>query len=556
MATVFGLLGGLALFIFGMNMMSESLQKVAGDKMKKVLGVLTRNAVCGMLAGALVTAVLQSSSATTVLVIGFVSAGLMSLKQGISVIFGANIGTTMTAQLMAFKISDYIMPIVFIGFLIAFIAKKEKVKFVGQTIFAFGLLFVGIEMMGDVMKPLATSPVFINMMEKVSHIPVLGVGVGLVMTLVVQSSSATIAVLQSFASQAGPDGASVIGLVGAIPILLGDNIGTTITAILASIGQSKDAKRCAIAHSVFNITGSFIFIWIIKPFAKFVEMISPKGNELDVISRQIANAHMSFNIINTLIWLPLLPVMVKIVMFIVRDDKEVSIEDYKEKSFLDKNVISQPIAAMYLVSQEIRRAGRLVSEMIGNMKATVMNNDSKALAELEKNAKLVTEIDENTVSYISGMFSNGSLTEEQSYTTAGLLYVLNDIARVSKRCEDASPVIRAKLEGKYKFSKDAVEELGKVIDNVEIMYRTSIVSLENGDTKTARKVFDYRKELRNMEKKFNKNHLKRLRKNNCKPEFTYPFSNVLHNLERIGDSCSGIVEEVMDNVRFLELEEA
>ena len=552
MATVFGLLGGLALFIFGMNMMSESLQKVAGDKMKKVLGVLTRNAVCGMLAGA----VLQSSSATTVLVIGFVSAGLMSLKQGISVIFGANIGTTMTAQLMAFKISDYIMPIVFIGFLIAFIAKKEKVKFVGQTIFAFGLLFVGIEMMGDVMKPLATSPVFINMMEKVGHIPVLGVGVGLVMTLVVQSSSATIAVLQSFASQAGPDGASVIGLVGAIPILLGDNIGTTITAILASIGQSKDAKRCAIAHSVFNITGSFIFIWIIKPFAKFVEMISPKGNELDVISRQIANAHMSFNIINTLIWLPLLPVMVKIVMFIVRDDKEVSIEDYKEKSFLDKNVISQPIAAMYLVSQEIRRAGRLVSEMIGNMKATVMNNDSKALAELEKNAKLVTEIDENTVSYISGMFSNGSLTEEQSSTTAGLLYVLNDIARVSKRCEDASPVIRAKLEGKYKFSKDAVEELGKVIDNVEIMYRTSIVSLENGDTKTARKVFDYRKELRNMEKKFNKNHLKRLRKNNCKPEFTYPFSNMLHSLERIGDSCSGMVEEVMDNVRFLELEEA
>ena len=385
MATVFGLLGGLALFIFGMNMMSESLQKVAGDKMKKVLGVLTRNAVCGMLAGALVTAVLQSSSATTVLVIGFVSAGLMSLKQGISVIFGANIGTTMTAQLMAFKISDYIMPIVFIGFLIAFIAKKEKIKFVGQTIFAFGLLFVGIEMMGDVMKPLATSPVFINMMEKVSNIPVLGVGVGMLMTLVVQSSSATIAVLQSFASQAGPDGASVIGLVGAIPILLGDNIGTTITAILASIGQSKDAKRCAIAHSVFNITGSFIFIWIIKPFAKFVEMISPKGNELDVISRQIANAHMSFNIINTLIWLPLLPVMVKIVMFIVRDDKEVSIEDYKEKSFLDKNVISQPIAAMYLVSQEIRRAGRLVSEMIGNMKATVMNNDSKALAELEKN---------------------------------------------------------------------------------------------------------------------------------------------------------------------------
>ena len=556
MATVFGLLGGLALFIFGMNMMSESLQKVAGDKMKKVLGVLTRNAVCGMLAGALVTAVLQSSSATTVLVIGFVSAGLMSLKQGISVIFGANIGTTMTAQLMAFKISDYIMPIVFIGFLIAFIAKKEKIKFVGQTIFAFGLLFVGIEMMGDVMKPLATSPVFINMMEKVSNIPVLGVGVGMLMTLVVQSSSATIAVLQSFASQAGPDGVSVIGLVGAIPILLGDNIGTTITALLASIGQSKDAKRCAIAHSVFNITGSFIFIWIIKPFAKFVEMISPKGNELDVISRQIANAHMSFNIINTLIWLPLLPVMVKIVMFIVRDDKKAVVSDDKAKSFLDRNVIGQPVAAMYLVSQEIRRAGRLAAEMIGNMKTIVLNNDSKALTNLEEDGKLVNQIDEDTVSYISSMFSTGSLTEEQSSTTAGLMYVLNDIARVSKRCEDITPVLRAKLEGKYKFSKDAVEEFAKGIDAVEVMYQTTISALDNGDSKLAKKVLDYRKELRSMEKRFNKNHLKRLRKKNCKPEFTYPFSNVLHNLERIGDSCSGIVEEVMDNVRFLELEEA
>ena len=325
---------------------------------------------------------------------------------------------------------------------------------------------------------------------------------------------------------------------------------------MASIGQSKDAKRCAIAHSVFNITGSFIFIWIIKPFAKFVELISPKGNELDIISRQIANAHMSFNIINTLIWLPLLPVMVKIVMFIVRDDKKAVVSDDKTKSFLDRNVIGQPVAAMYLVSQEIRRAGRLVAEMIGNMKTIVLNNDSKSLTNLEEDGKLVDQIDEDTVSYISSMFSTGSLTEEQSSTTAGLMYVLNDIARVSKRCEDITPVLRAKLEGKYKFSKDAVEELARGIDAVEVMYQTTISALDNGDSKLAKKVLDYRKELRSMEKRFNKNHLKRLRKKNCKPEFTYPFSNMLHSLERIGDSCSGMVEEVMDNVRFLELEEA
>ena len=214
---IFGLLGGLAIFLFGMNMMSESLQKAAGDKMRKILGVLTVNPVMGVLAGAVTTAVLQSSSATTVMVIGFVSAGLMSLKQGISVILGANIGTTMTAQLLAFNISDYIFIIIFVGFIVSFVVKSEQVKNIGATIFAFGLLFEGIEIMGSVMEPLATSPVFISMIDRVSDIPVLGVGVGTLMTLVVQSSSATIAVLQNFAEQAGPDGVtSIIGLQGCL----------------------------------------------------------------------------------------------------------------------------------------------------------------------------------------------------------------------------------------------------------------------------------------------------------------------------------------------------
>ena len=240
---VFGLLGGLAIFIYGMNLMSECLQKAAGERMKSILALLTRNPVMGVLAGALTTAVLQSSSATTVMTIGFVSAGLMNLPQAISIILGANIGTTMTAQIIAFKISDYIYVFIFGGFIASFLAKNEKVKNIGQTVFAFGLLFLGIETMGDVMKPLASSPVFTDLIGKVADIPVLGVLVGTLMTLVVQSSSATIAVLQNFASQAGPDGVtSILGLAGAIPILLGDNIGTTITAILASVGQPKDAS--------------------------------------------------------------------------------------------------------------------------------------------------------------------------------------------------------------------------------------------------------------------------------------------------------------------------
>lgn len=317
----FELLGGLALFIYSMNMMSKGLQNMAGEKMRYILSVLTKNPIVGVLAGALVTAVLQSSSATTVMAIGFVSAGLMRLPQAISIIFGANIGTTMTAQLIAFKLSDYIWPIVFIGFVIFFFAKKENLKNIGQTIFFFGLLFVGIDIMGATMKPIVNAPIFTQLIADMHHNPILGLLLGTVMTVIVQSSSATIAVLQNFASQAGADGNSIIGLEGALPILLGDNIGTTITALLASIGQSVNAKRTAVAHSVFNITGSIVFLCILPIFAQFVMYISPVGPETAVISRQIANAHTAFNMINTLLWLPLIAVMVKIVCFLVPDKK-------------------------------------------------------------------------------------------------------------------------------------------------------------------------------------------------------------------------------------------
>ena len=408
---IFGLIGGLALFLYGMNSMSDALQKAAGERMKKILGFLTKNPVMGVLAGALVTAVLQSSSATTVMVIGFVSAGLMSLPQAISVIFGANIGTTMTAQLMAFKISNYIYPIICIGFMLFFVSKKEKVKNVGMVIFSFGLLFEGIEIMGGVMKPLAGSPIFTDLMGKVTQIPVLGVLLGMVMTLVVQSSSATIAVLQNFASQAGANGvSSVIGLTGAIPILLGDNIGTTITALLASIGQSKNAKRTAVAHSVFNISGSLLFLFLIKPLAAFVQWISPRGPELEVISRQIANAHTTFNICCTLIWLPLIPVMVKIVTFLVRGKKEETVS-HLEPKYLDDKVLAQPMAAMYLLSQEISRLAEYASEMIGYAQDALVGKEPVAAQQNYVTAhETVKSLQEYISNYITRLFSGGGLT--------------------------------------------------------------------------------------------------------------------------------------------------
>ena len=286
-----------------------------------------KDPLLGVLAGAVTTAVLQSSSATTVMAIGFVSAGLMSLPQAISIIFGANIGTTMTAQIIAFKISDYIYIIIFIGFIIAFVTKSEKIKVSDRPSLRSDFFSSELKPWEMFMKPLASMSGLYRLIRKSSTYSDFRRRVGTLMTLVVQSSSATIAVLQNFAAQPGADGmTSILGLAGAIPILLGDNIGTTITALLASIGQSKDAKRTAVAHCIFNISGCFLFIWFVKPFAALIQYISQKGPEIEVISRQIANAHTVFNITMTLIWVCLINVMVKIVMTLIPDGKSKEID--------------------------------------------------------------------------------------------------------------------------------------------------------------------------------------------------------------------------------------
>lgn len=327
-ATLLGLLGGVALFLYGMTSMSDSLQQVAGDRMKAILQAVTRNPVLGVLAGAVCTAVLQSSSATTVMAIGFVGAGLMGLPQAISIILGANIGTTITAQILAFKLSDYVLAFVFAGFMVMTLGRSARTKGIGRAIFGFGLLFLGIDTMGSAMKPLASSPIFLGMMEQVANVPVLGVAVGTLMTLVVQSSSATIAVLQNVAAQPGADGvSSVLGLQGALPILFGDNVGTTVTALIASIALCRNAKRVAVSHCLFNLSGCLLFMALLGPFATLVQAVSPTGLETEIIARQIANAHTLFNCLMALAWLPFIGILAKLARLIVpdkrRDDAQV-----------------------------------------------------------------------------------------------------------------------------------------------------------------------------------------------------------------------------------------
>ena len=546
----FGLLGGLAIFIFGMNMMSESLQKAAGEKMKKILGILTVNPVMEVLAGTIATAVMQSSSATTVMVIGFVSAGLMTLKQGISVILGANIGTTMTAQLLAFNISDYIFVIIFVGFIVSFVFKSEKIKSIGQTIFAFGLLFEGIQIMSSVMKPLAASPVFVNMIDHVSGMPVLGVLVGTLMTLVVQSSSATIAVLQNFAAQAGPDGvSSIIGLAGAIPVLLGDNIGTTITALLACIGQSRDAKRTALAHCTFNITGAFLFIWFVKPYAHFIQAISTKGPEVEVIARQIANAHTIFNITMTLIWLPLIWLLVKIV---------VKILPYKEKNskqkevpvFLDPRLVSQPAAAMEMVAREILRCSGMVEQMIHRLNHAIERQDLRRVDSILRQAVVVRKLYDNIVSYLSSLFSSGSMTEEQATQTAGMMYILSDIERTDALCTEATESLQSILEKKHKLSPEAVEDLCQGLQIIEDMYQNVLEVIRTGNGEDARKIVHKKDNVLDLTLKLRKNHMKRVKQGACDAEMTSDFTRILHSFDRIGNSCANIADAALTGVSF------
>ena len=274
---------------------------------------MTGSPVRGVLAGAAVTAVLQSSSAVTVMVLGFVSAGLLTLRQAVPVIFGCNIGTTVTAQLLAFRLEDVRGLVLLAGLLLCFACAGQKGRAIGRAVFAFGLLFEGIADMGTAMEPLAQGPVFVHWLSRVRQHPWLGLLAGLGMTLTVQSSSATIALLQNFAARPGLDGSSLLGLAGALPVLLGDNIGTTITAVLASLSASRDAKRVAVAHAVFNLTGAAVL------YVRLTAALSPKGPELAVIARQIANAHTLFNVVCTLVWLPLTPLMVRFVCRLVPD---------------------------------------------------------------------------------------------------------------------------------------------------------------------------------------------------------------------------------------------
>ncbi len=542
------IIGGLALFIYGMNLMSDGMQKTAGDRMHKLLALLTSNPLFGVFAGALVAAVLQSSSATTLMTVGFVGAGLMKLPQAISVIMGANIGATLTAQLIAFQLGDYAWIFVIVGFIMYFGLKKwEVVHNIGQVLFGFGLLFVSMNIMSNAMMQVAESAYLAHLMVQVEAWPLMGTFMGAILTFAIQSSTAGIALLQSMASAMGPNGVTgIIGLTASVPIIFGFNIGTTVLALISTRKLSVNAKRAALFHCIFNITATLIFIWFIPQIVQLISSISPAGASVDVISRQIANTHLLFNVVSTILFLPFIGAFVKLVTFIIPGEDVHKLKT--ETMYLDNKALHQPVFAIHLATQELMRIGGFALDMINKSKKAFIEDDMGLADEVLELENAVNQVQGMTVQYLAAILSSEAATETQAKRLSGLLHIAADIEHIGDYCKNLAEFSQEKNKNKYDFSDRAMAEICDFFDQSLWIMRDALSALEKGDESLARDVLVQEVHMNHTEERLRKEHMKRLYDSLCSPAFTVIYNDVIHNIEKIGDCCNNIAEAVLNDV--------
>ncbi|QIB69265.1 Na/Pi cotransporter family protein [Aminipila butyrica] len=545
------LVGSVAVFIYGMNLMSDGLQRAAGERMRKLLAYFTKNPLMGVLAGALTAAVLQSSSATTVMVIGFVSAGLMNLPQAICMVLGANIGATATSQLIAFQIGNYFWLLILVGFLLQICMKKETWINVGQAIFAFGLLFLSMNLMGTAMGAVAASPKTGAFFLWVQELPIIGVLAGAAVTMAFQSSTASIALIQSLGSQAVIGGAaSAVSLQSALAMVLGTNIGTTITAALASVGSTANAKRTAAAHIIFNVAGMVLFLIFLPLYVNFIQFISPAGPEYDVLARQVANGHMFFNLINTLIFLPFLWLLVKAVVKLIPGKDADKLP--AQPQYLDYNIIEQPVFAIHLATKELLRMGGFALQMIKDTKKAFIANDTDAVKSVFKTEAVINGLQQETVKYLASIFATDTLTEHQGKLVSGLIHIASDLEHIGDNCVNITEFAEEKMRNGYEFSDIACAEIYECFDQANRMTSTVLKALEESDAHLAQDLLLQEEEMNRTEERLKKQHIKRLYDKSCSPEFTVMYTDIIHNIERIGDSCKKIADAVLSDIQFNE----
>ncbi len=530
---VLGLLAGLGLFLYGMNLMGNGLQKAAGDRLKKIIELLTKNRFIAVLVGVFVTGVIQSSSATTVMVVGFVNAGIMQLNQAIGVIMGANIGTTVTAQLVSFNLEAVAPVAVGIGVIMHMISKSEKLKSYSEILIGFGILFVGMTYMKDAMSPLREVQAFKDMLVNFGHNPVLGILMGFTLTLMVQSSSASIGILLALASQ------GMLPLESALPILYGDNIGTCTTALISSIGTSKNAQRAAVMHLTFNIIGTLIFALILnRPIIMLVTSIDPVN-----ISRQIANAHTFFNLINVVIQFPFAGLIVKIAERVIPEKPEES--EFKASSFIDLRMLNTPSIALKNTIKECLHMGDKAKYSLENSISALIDKDKDAAFRTFGTEKEVNQLERDILEYLIHL-SNASISGEDRIIVDELFNTINDIERVGDHADNIAELAMEVIEKDLNFSEESVKDINTMYSKVMKTYELALRAMREGSTELAIKAVQVEEQVDIIERSCRSAHIYRLNNNMCNPEAGIIFLDLLSNLERISDHASNIAKAVID----------
>jgi len=526
---IFGLAGGLALFLYGMFTLSEGLQKLAGDRLKKTMELFTKSPLRGVATGAVFTAIIQSSSVTTVTLLGLINAGLVSLQQSVGVILGADIGTTITAQLVAFKVGKFALPIIAIGFLLKVIAKNEKIKYLGEAIFGFGILFVGMNFMSDGVGPLKASAYVMGLLVDFGKTPFFGILAGAIFTAIIQSSSATSGLVIAMSMQ------GLLSLEAAIALMLGANIGTCATALLASIGASLSAKRAAMIHLLFKVVGVLI---IVIPLPFFVRLAAATSSSLP---RQIANAHTIFNVGITLLFLPLGFLIVKLVKIIVPGE---IVEVERGTKYIDEKLLSTPMLALANAEKDVVRMAEIVLGMIGDSKRVFLNDEKKLIKVVSAKENSVDEIDKILDGYMT-LLSEKSMPIKDSEKLSGLMHAITDIERVGDHLNNIVELAEKKEKEKVSFSGDAKKNLSDMFEAVESIFGDTVKALGGEDGGLIENIFHKEGEIDMMEKEFESAHMKRLEQKTCDPRAGVIFADVIRNLERIGDHSDNIAHMLL-----------
>ena len=526
------LFGGLGLFLFGMKLMGDGLENAAGNKLKNILEKVTRNKIIGVLVGAAVTAVIQSSSATTVMVVSFVNAGLMTLSQATGVIMGACIGTTITAQMVSFNLNQLAPIFVGVGAIALLSVKKKKSKDLASIVLGFGILFLGMGIMSGAMKPLTQSDAFRNIVEIMGSNRFLGVLAGLGMTAIVQSSSATTGMLIALATTGSID------IHVALPIILGCNIGTCVTALLASASANKKAKKAAIIHLLFKVIGVIIVLPFLNYLAIIVEYINPTD-----VARQVANAHTIFNVSVTLILLPLSEYLIKIVDAMMPENEEDEVETDRA-IYLDKNLLETPVLAIGQAYKETVRMGEIAKKNIEEAMYALLNNNEEKVKEVYKREKIINNLEQEITDYLV-LLSSHELPEKDSKILSATFHVINDIERIGDHAENIADMAIEKMNKEISFGEEATEE-------VELMYKKTLEALtlaiesyRNEDSVGAKNISVIEEGIDKYEKKLRNNNIKRLNGKLCNANSSTMFLDLISNLERIGDHSNNISEAIM-----------